>query len=186
MRMESGQTLIVVDSNDSFIRYAPRYRCHTGTGLRHRAIAILLYNGKQQILLQKRRHKIFNNLWDLSGATHPLHTRGRDESYEESCARCLQSEWGIQASLRKLLAFAFFARDGRFCENEFCILFVGRYDGLLSPNKKHVKSHRWIKWSRLLSELGNHADEFTPWLKAAVESLKNNRKQSLAVALKGN
>ena len=98
---KESQTLIVVDDNDEIIQYASRSICHRGNGLRHRGVAIWLHNSQAEILLQKRKHELFDQLWDLAGATHPLHLDDRDETYEESGIRCLKTEWGITLPLHK-------------------------------------------------------------------------------------
>ncbi|MCL4365644.1 NUDIX domain-containing protein, partial [Patescibacteria group bacterium] len=84
------QIILAVDDNGKFLEYIPKEVGHTGLGKRHLAIAVILYNFKGQVLLQKRKHQIFNNIWDTTGATHPLHREnGSDESLEEATRRCL-------------------------------------------------------------------------------------------------
>ncbi len=64
---------MAVDDNGNFLEYIPKEAGHSGKGRRHLAVAVLLKNSKDQVLLQKRKHRIFNNIWDITGATHPLH-----------------------------------------------------------------------------------------------------------------
>src|SRR3990172_5782082 len=92
-----SQTLIVVDDADTIVRYAPREECHTGDGLHHRAIMLMVFNAQGRVLLQNRKHRLFDGLWDGAGATHPLHTDAGDESYEQSGTRCLREEWDMAA-----------------------------------------------------------------------------------------
>jgi len=67
------QIILAVNDNGKFLEYIPKETGHKGVGKRHLAIAVLLQNSKGQVLLQKRKHQIFDNLWDITGATHPLH-----------------------------------------------------------------------------------------------------------------
>ena len=97
--VEWAQSLIVVDDKDNFIRYAPRKECHTGEGVRHRGITLLIFNKDKKILLQKRKHEVFDNIWDLAGATHPIRVKDSDETYEQSGIRCMQDEWGATTEL---------------------------------------------------------------------------------------
>ena len=71
--MSDSQIILAVDDSGNFLEYIPKELGHTGEGKRHLAIAVLLFNSKGQVLLQKRKHKIFDNIWDITGATHPLH-----------------------------------------------------------------------------------------------------------------
>ncbi len=167
---QEPQTLIVVDDEDHVVRYVSRSDCHSGDGLRHRGVAILLHNSQAEVLLQKRKHDLFDNLWDLTGATHPLHLDNRDETYEESGIRCLKAEWGIELPLHRVLAFTYLERDKNRCENEYCVVLAGKYDGELNPNRHHIYEFRWVTWSQLVRELAQERDAFTAWLRKAVES----------------
>ena len=168
---QESQTLIVVDDHDEIIQSASRSLCHQGNGLLHRGVAIFLHNSQAAILLQKRKHELFDKLWDLAGATHPLHLDDRDESYEESGIRCLKTEWGITLPLHKVLAFTYFERYHDRCENEYCALLSGKYDGKLNPNPRHIYEFRWVTWNQLAKELEGAPKEFTPWLRKSVEGL---------------
>jgi len=167
---QKQQTLIVVDDEDNIVHYASRSDCHSGDGLRHRGVAILLHNSHAEVLLQKRKHDLFDNFWDLTGATHPLHLDNRDETYEESGIRCLKAEWGIELPLHRVLAFTYFERDKNRCENEYCVLLAGKYDGELNPNPHHIYEFRWVTWSQLVHELTQEPEGFTAWLKEVVEN----------------
>ena len=166
------QTLIVVDYKDSFIRYEPKDKCHSGEGIQHRAIMMLVHNSQRRILLQKRKHELFDDMWDLAGATHPLHLDDHDESYEECAARCLQVEWGIEAASVQTVAFTYYAAYKTRCENEYCMVMAAMYDGELHPHPDHTYTHRWITWDELASEIANEPEVFTPWLKLAIENLE--------------
>lgn len=61
------------------------------------AIAVFLHNQKGEVLLQKRKHKIFDNIWDLTGATDLYHLEnGLNETFEEAARRCLKREYDIE------------------------------------------------------------------------------------------
>jgi len=169
------QTLIVVDDKDKILGYAPRSECHTGKGRRHRAFVILLYDKNKKILLQHRKHKLFDKRWDLAGASHPLHVDGKDDSYIESASRCLRNEWGIEnVSLEKIGAFNYFKEDGKNCENEYCALIVGKYDGELKANAETAYGFRMVSLEQLLSEAERKPETFTPWSIEAVKILRNH------------
>lgn len=71
------QIILAVDSAGNFTgQYIPKSVGHTGKGQRHLAISVLLFNDKGQVLLQKRKHQVFDDIWDVTGATHPLHRPG--------------------------------------------------------------------------------------------------------------
>ena len=97
MTSQEDQLLLLVDNNDVFSgKYAKKKLCHAGKGLHHRAFVIVLENKKGEILLQKRKHERWSNIWDISGTSHVLHLKDRDETYEDATIRCLDNELGIK------------------------------------------------------------------------------------------
>jgi isopentenyl-diphosphate delta-isomerase len=170
------QTLILVDNNDRILGYAPRSVCHTGKGKRHRAFVVALYNSKGELLLQRRKHALFTNLWDLTGASHPLHLRGRNESYREAAARCVRTEFGIKGvSFRKIGVFNYFAPHGKMCENEHCALIVGKYDGKVKTNPKVAYGFKWAGLKETLIEIRKNPDSFVMWGRLGARMLRRNK-----------
>lgn len=173
------QMLLLVDKNDRFLgKYAPKSRCHTGKGLHHRAFTIIIQNKSGEILLQKRKHQLWDGFWDLTNS-HPLHKKdGRNETYEEAAKRCLKREWGIEISLKKLFGFNYFSQEQNFCENEYCLVLLGQYDGKLSPNSQLAYAYKWKSLTKLLKEIKVYSSQYTPWLIQAIEKLTQKTRLS--------
>jgi isopentenyldiphosphate isomerase len=87
------ELLSVVDENDCIIDTRPRHIIHA-TGLRHRAVHILVFNGKGQLFLQKRSMKkdLNGGLWDTSAAGHV----DAGEDYDVSAVREVEEELGVR------------------------------------------------------------------------------------------
>lgn len=175
----SGQIILAVDDNGKFLEYIPKEVGHTGPGRRHLAIAVILQNSKGQVLLQKRKHKIFNDIWDITGATHPLHgENGLDESLEEATRRCLRVEWGIEeiGEIKQVGVFNYFAPyhtvQGEFCENEHCFLMVGDYDGEVKIDPKLGYGYKWTDKQEFLIDIESNPKKYAPWAKEGVNILK--------------
>lgn len=170
------QQLILVDENDNFLgKYAPKSRCHAGEGLHHRGFTILIYNKTGEVLLQGRRHELWDNVWDLTNS-HPLHKHdGGDETYEEASQRCLRREWGIEVPVRKIAGFNYFARYDGFCENEYCTIFVGEHSREVYPNLDVAYGYKWVPIPNLLGDVKVHPQAYTPWLILAVKELSKTR-----------
>lgn len=167
---KSRQILILVDDNDNFIGYAPRTECHSGEGRRHRAFVIALYNRRGELLLQERRHWLWDKFWDLTAASHPLHIGNKDETYISSSERNLKDEWGITGvKLRKVGAFNYFEQHGKDCENEHCALILGEFNG--KPNPDEAYGYRWLGLAALKKEVLENPKRFTPWLIEALPLL---------------
>ncbi|MDP3733479.1 MAG: NUDIX domain-containing protein [Candidatus Daviesbacteria bacterium] len=174
-----GQTILAVDDQGNFLEYIPKEKGHTGMGRRHLAITVLLYNNQGQVLLQKRKHKIFDNIWDVTGATHPLHKEdGIDETVEEATWRCLEVEYGIKEKipLKNLGFFNYFApyhtAQGDFCENEHCAILVGEYNGSLNLNPQAGYEYKWMDKDEFLVDLEQNPQNYTPWALKGLDFLK--------------
>lgn len=81
------ELLSVVDENDCITDTCPRHIIHA-TGLRHRAVHILVFNDEARLFLQKRSMKkdLNGGLWDTSAA---------GEDYDVSAIREVDEELGI-------------------------------------------------------------------------------------------
>lgn len=90
------ELLAVVDENDRIIDTCPRHIIHA-TGLKHRAVHILVFNELGQLFLQKRSMKkdLNGGLWDASAAGHV----DAGEDYHVSAAREIEEELGIAAPI---------------------------------------------------------------------------------------
>src|SRR3954465_14555229 len=166
-----GQVLLACDERGAFGgRYVEREAAHTGAGVRHLAIAVLLWNSRGEVLLQKRKHRLFDGLWDVSGATHPLHRGDRpDETPEEATARCLEREYGLTGLLvQEIGAFNYYAQDEERCENEHCLLFIAQYDGEVVASDEVAYDCRWVPLTELFLGVAQHPERYTPW---AIESV---------------
>jgi isopentenyldiphosphate isomerase len=169
-----GQLLFACDEHGRPTgEHVVRATAHIGDGQRHLAVVVILRNGRGEILLQRRKHRLFDDLWDLAGATHPLHLAGgRDESFEQAGRRCLRDEYGIEGTpLRLEGGFTYFARDGEYCENEYCAILVGDHDGPVAVRPSAGYECRWVAPAALREEIRAGAKRFAPWALVAVERL---------------
>lgn len=169
------QMLLLVDENDNFTgEYATKEECHAGNGKHHRAFVLLILNKEKKILLQKRKHERWDNYWDLTAASHPLHLEDRDETYEEAGNRCLKIEWGFSTELKSILAFNYFENYNGQCENEYCTLLFGQYDGELNPNKENAYGYKWIDLKELSDDISKNEKSYTPWAVIAIKKFSEH------------
>lgn len=170
-----SQIILAVSDEGKFLEYIPKTKGHTGEGKRHLAIAVLLYNSKGEVLLQKRKHQIFDSIWDITGATHPLHKEdGTDETLKEATLRCLKEEWNIKdiKDIKILGNFNYFAQYGDLCENEHCYLLIGQYDGNVDLNENMGYEYKWADKNQFLEDIKIQAQKYTPWAIKSVEILE--------------
>src|SRR3989344_8474981 len=94
-RSPAKEQIIIVcdDKGNPTGEYIPKIAGVSGDGIKHLAITVVLYNQKGEVLLQKRKHLVFDNLWDLTASTDLSHFEGKDESFLEAAERCLKREY---------------------------------------------------------------------------------------------
>ncbi|GEM_PF-407074 len=185
--MEEKQMLLLVDEQDSFSgEYAEKEKCHYGDGLHHRAFVVLLENKKGEVLLQKRKHKLWDGYWDVSAISHVLHLSDHDETYEEAGNRSLKREMGIPAlSLQKVGGFNYFAKYGKYCENEYCAILVGEYNGTVEENKDVVYEYAWVDQDKFVKDvLDKKEKKYAPWTIRTASELFSPR--HIAMIMDGN
>ncbi|MBI2011212.1 NUDIX domain-containing protein [Candidatus Daviesbacteria bacterium] len=173
------QIILGADENGKFSgEYFPKSVGHTGLGKRHFAITVLVYNSQGEILLQRRKHQIFDNIWDITGSTHQLHKKdGKDETDEEATLRCLGKEYGIKKveNLKNYGGVNYFAEYGDFCENEHDIIFTARYDGEVRLNLQVAYEYRWEDKNNFLKDIEKNPQNYTPWAIKAITLLKEKK-----------
>lgn len=169
-----NQIILACDNQGNFLEYIPKSAGHTGDGKHHLAITVFLYNSKGEILLQKRKHQVFDNIWDNTASTHQLHKDdGTNETDEEATKRALKEEYQIEnIILENLGGFNYFARYDHLCENEFCKLLIGKYDGEVKLNPKVGYEYKWMDKQKFLKDIKENADKYTPWCNKAVKILE--------------
>jgi isopentenyl-diphosphate Delta-isomerase len=167
----ADEIVLICDEQGRFRgEYLGRDEAHRGDGRRHLAITVLLYNRAGQVLLQQRKHPLFDGVWDFTGATHVLHRADGDETFEEATVRCLWREYGVRnVEPRVVGTLNYFARDGAGCENEHCAVVLARHDGPVRLSEEVGYACRWVDPADFLREIQVNPDTFSPW---AVEGAK--------------
>lgn len=161
--------VILVDPFDTPVGTAPKLEAHE-KGLLHRAVSVLLFNSRGELLIQRRAAGKYHSagLWANTCCTHP-------EVGEPSLAaavRRLREELGITARLTPLKTFTYRARlDNGMQEHEFDHLFTGRCDQLPSPDPSEVSECRYLPLAVLRKEMRRHPERFAVWFRIIVGGL---------------
>ncbi|MEN9406843.1 MAG: hypothetical protein RLZZ455_59 [Candidatus Parcubacteria bacterium] len=169
---QARQQLIIVDENDVPTgAYEDKGECHFGDGIHHRAFVVLLENSKGEVLLQLRKHVRWDKYWDLTAISHVLHfSEGHDETYEEAANRSLKDEMGIRdVSIEKIGGFNYFAKYHAHCENEYCAVLVGKYNGEVAANPDVIYEYKWMPKQEFITDVKKNPEKYTPW---AIETVK--------------
>jgi isopentenyl-diphosphate Delta-isomerase len=160
----ASEELILVDEHDRELGFRSKGDCHSGYGALHRAFSIFVFNGDNELLLQKRSPSklLWPNYWSNTCCSHPR----RGETMERAVSRRLVQELGFECPLEFLYKFRYHAQYGAIgAEHEYCWVYYGRYDGPVDVNVSEIVDWRFIGVHALEAELARAPESFTPWFK---------------------
>jgi len=158
--------VILVDEHDNETGTMEKLEAHR-KGLLHRAFSVLLFDGKGNILLQKRSGSKYHSsgLWTNTCCSHPL----PGERMEEATRRRLNEEMGID--LQPVFAYSFIykaALDNGLIEHELDHVFTGYYDGTPAINRDEVEDWKYVNLEWLKQDMAIHPEVYTAWFKLIV------------------
>jgi isopentenyl-diphosphate Delta-isomerase len=162
--LADAEALILVDRADRELGYLDKARCHAGRGVLHRAFSLLIFNARNELLLQQRAagKRLWPRFWSNSCCSHPRHR----ETMEAAIHRRLREELGLSCPLQFLFKFEYQAQfDATGAEHELCSVYIGRSDGPVHANRDEILAWRWVGPERLEQELAADAARFTPWFR---------------------
>ncbi|HEX5049895.1 MAG TPA: isopentenyl-diphosphate Delta-isomerase [Gammaproteobacteria bacterium] len=169
----TSEELILVDEHDRELGFRSKGDCHSGHGSLHRAFSIFVFNGDNELLLQKRSPSklLWPNYWSNTCCSHPR----RGETMDHAVSRRLLQELGFDCPLEFLYKFKYHAQYGAVgAEHEYCWVYYGRYDGPVDVNVNEIADWRFIGVTELEAELARAPETFTPWFKMEWVHIKAN------------
>lgn len=165
------EDLILVDAQDREIGFLDKARAHDGEGILHRAFSLFIFNPRGELLLQQRAadKRLWPGFWANSCCSHPR----RGEAIETAIHRRLLEELGLSCELTFLFKFQYQAHFGAAgSEHELCHVFAGRSSQVPTVNTAEITAVRWLAPQALTTEIEQHPEHFTPWLKIEWERLQ--------------
>ena len=164
---EMEEMVILVNEADEVIGIAKKTQAHENCAL-HRAFSIFVFNSKRELLIQKRAMAKYHSasLWSNTCCGHPR----PDESVEEAAHRRLKEELGFDCALRPAFSFTYKAIvNANLFEHEYDHVLIGISDQQPTPNPSEVDDWMWINPDRLKTDIQEHPDMYTCWLRLSLE-----------------
>lgn len=159
----------LVDASGRTVGTCGKLAAHEGEGRPHRAVSVVVFNGRGEVLLQRRaRGKYhFGGVWTNTCCTHPR----PGEGVVAAGRRRLREEMGIDLALREAGTFAYEARDAAsgLVEREFDHVLTGRFDGQPRPDPAECEGWRWAGVEAIRREARAAPRRFSPWMLRAIE-----------------
>jgi isopentenyl-diphosphate delta-isomerase type 1 len=155
----------VIDEDDGVIGKATREECHRTNLNIHRSVYIFLFNGKGDMLLQKRSESK-----DLYGGYYTGSATGHvdyGESYDEAAERELKEELGITADLKRISNVKCFSR----IEREISVLYYCQHDGPIRIDEEEISQVVFMSLEQIRKELYEGVKKFALGFKIAFNEL---------------
>jgi isopentenyl-diphosphate Delta-isomerase len=175
----SSDHVIVVDANDTAIGTAPKLEAHR-TGLRHRAISIIIGDRHRRILLHRRAAGKYHSggLWTNTSCSHPR----PGEHASEAAVRRLVEEMGISCPLAFMFSMNYRAEvSNGLIEDEIVHVFGGRFDGAPIPDPIEVSDWCWKPFGEVEQDVDARPDSYTIWFR----KIRNEFWSDIVVSLYG-
>ena len=157
------ELVVLVDPRDTPIGVAPKLAAHRD-GLLHRAVSVLLFDGAERVLLQRRAAGKYHSalLWSNTCCGHP---RPNESPHAAACRR-LREEMGIARCRLEFAGRFVYRADGLDALVEFEVdhVYVGRWSGTPRPDPQEVASWRWCTLDELVNDLATSPSSHTVWL----------------------
>lgn len=163
------EKVILVNEKDRAIGVAEKIKAHR-EGRLHRAFSIFIFNAEGKLLIQRRTTTKYHsgNLWTNTCCGHPR----PGEPLLKAAHRRLKEEMGFTCELKEVFSFIYEATlDNHLYEKEFDHVMIGRFDGDPGPDPAEASDWQWIDLKRLRKKIQKNPDDYTPWLKIAIDKM---------------
>ncbi|KKR90625.1 isopentenyl-diphosphate delta-isomerase [Candidatus Woesebacteria bacterium RIFOXYC1_FULL_41_14] len=163
-----AKPIVLVDEKDAVLGFGEKFSTHKIPVPLHRAISIVIFNADKMLITKRAATKpTWGGVWSNAVCTHPY----PEESYKEAAERRIYEELGFKTPLKEVFIFTYQAEmdDRQWGECELDHVFVGNYDGQLSPNPEEIDDYKWIEVKKLKKDLLKSPRKYTPWFKLILE-----------------
>lgn len=157
------ERVILVDKKGRELGKIEKIEAHKN-GVLHRAISVLIFNSKGEMLLQQRADNKYHsgNLWTNATCTHPR----PNEAEIDAAKRRLSEEIGIETELEKKFDFIYKAfLDNDLIEHEFDHVFFGISDQIPILEPSEAKDFKYISYLDLITDIEQYPENYTVWFK---------------------
>lgn len=158
--------IALVNKDDEIIGFEDKLEVHK-LGLLHRAFSILVYNDKNEILLQKRASTKYHSpgLWTNTCCSHLI----ENQNFETYMHNRLQNEMGFDCDLEFQFKFTYKKGfDNGLTEYETDHVYTGNWHGEPNPNPDEVDEYKWMSMEDLRKDIIKNPDSYTYWFKEII------------------
>ncbi|MFN8287355.1 MAG: isopentenyl-diphosphate Delta-isomerase [Chitinophagales bacterium] len=169
--LNKEEQVVLVDEQNEVLGYVGKLEAHT-KGLLHRAISVIIFNDKGEMLVQQRALSKYHwaGIWSNTCCSHPR----KNESFKAAAERRLFEELGFRTPLKEEFHFIYKAHDAAsgLTEWEYDTVFTGVFTGHFEFNKEEIAAVRWMKTEDVLKDIKEKPEEYSFWFKIILDEMK--------------
>jgi isopentenyl-diphosphate Delta-isomerase len=165
-----ADNVILVDTHDTPIGEMEKMAAHQ-KGVLHRALSVLVFNSKGDVLLQQRAFSKYHTpgFWSNTCCSHP---RPGEDSLKAATRR-LSEEMGFTTQLKKTFDFIYKAHfENGLTEHEYDHVFFGTFNGNPVINPEEANDYKWIKPLDLMEDMRSKPEIYTVWFRIIMEKME--------------
>lgn len=174
------QYIARVDQNDKILMPVEKWETHK-KGILHRGFTVILtYQNK--IILQKRKHPVFDSVYDTSFSSHQLFISNALQDDITAVEEALQREWIIEKGTivgkpKFLYSFYYKAKDPKseYIEHEIDHLYSLELLQLPKPVLDYAYESICVSLSDLKQKNSKIFLSLAPWSKTIIQSAQAGR-----------
>ncbi len=168
------QYIAQVDKDDNIIGKVEKWNAHK-QGILHRAFTIAIFY-EDQVLLQHRKHPVFDSVYDITISSHQLYTDKELQSDEEAIMNTLKREWHITEGelidgLHMKGSIYYKAHDpfSEYTEHEICHIYSCSVSEIKMPNLEFAYGFSLQNVLKIKEKNNPIFPLLAPWVKKAFE-----------------
>ena len=155
--------VVLVNEFDEEIGAMDKLEAHE-RGLLHRAFSVLVFNSKNELLLQRRAFGKYHSegLWTNTCCSHPY----PGESILDAGKRRLFEEMGFTCELNHAFSFIYKAElDKGLTEYELDHVMIGFSEETPHLNLEEVSAFRWMSIKEIIADMEFYPENYTAWFR---------------------
>lgn len=172
------EKVVLVNKKDKEIGVMEKMEAHR-KGELHRAVSVLIFNTKGEMLLQQRAKEKYHSggLWTNATCTHPR----ENESNIDAAKRRLIEEMGIEAELEKKLTFTYKAfLNNNLVEHEYDHVFFGITNKFPTLNQAEAIDYKYLSFLDIITDVEQYPENYTAWFKIILKEAEKEITKFLA------
>ncbi|MCX7956236.1 MAG: hypothetical protein N2593_04005 [Patescibacteria group bacterium] len=159
--------ILQVNKKDKIIKSIDRWQAHK-EGILHRGFTCIIKINNFYVI-QKRKHKVFDNVFDLSFSSHPQMLKNKKlQKIEKAIIENFKREWTFKGKIKKLKfldKYYYKEKDEKsgFIENEINYLYLIEIEGKIKNKEEYSYGMDFMDFNILYKKFKNF--NFAPWIK---------------------